>query len=240
MGAVLAERGWTRAAVVGHLPPHGRRTFSLFRVRAIRSCNVEFGGTMNAKMLASTAALATALTIGVVPAASAAKERVYTFGGYTFGGFVGINTDELAAALKDQAGARVTQADLALDIAAFTAELKARHVKGRLLGSFAEKHGTIWVIFDLQSSAPGATLYAGKPLRSQSFEGATRLPAGALAAATGLKPGDVLSVEKIRAAHDAILALYAHSAPGKAPTLRTRAQASGDGQVTLTWLLTEQ
>jgi outer membrane protein assembly factor BamA len=195
---------------------------------------------MKLKMIAWLGGLAAATTIGAVPPANAAKEKVYTLGGYTFGGFAGVNTDELSAKLKDQAGARVTRSDLNVDQAMFTAELKERHIRGRLLTTFAEKKGTVWLIFDLQPLPTGTALYSGQPMKAQAFEGATRISARDLSAATGLKPGDTLSYEKIRAAHDAILALYARSAPGKAPTIRSRAQVSGTGEITLTWLIGEQ
>ena len=197
---------------------------------------------MTIKMMttALTGALLLAVASGLVSSADAAKEAVYTLGGYTFGGFAGVNTDELVAKLKDQAGAKVTQADLALDRSMFEAELRERHVKGRLLTSTAEKHGVIWLIFDLQRPAAGSALYAGEPLKSQTFEGATRISAGELAAATGLKPGDTLTFTTIKAAHDAILAVYAKSAPGKPPMVRSRAKITGDGKVSLVWLITEQ
>ena len=94
------------------------------------------------------------------------------------------------------------------------------------------------MIFDLQRPR-GAAIFGGEPLTSQSFEGATRIPAGDQAAATGLKPGEALTFEKVKAAHDALLALYARTAPGKAPTIRSRAQVSVDGRVSLTWLISE-
>jgi hypothetical protein len=195
---------------------------------------------MKWKMIALTGGLMATLTFGAAWSAHAAKEKVYTLGGYTFGGFAGVNTDELAAKLKDQAGARVTRADIAIDESMFEAQLRERHIKGRLLTSLAEKHGTIWLIFDLQRPALGSALYAGEPLNAQTFEGATRIPASELAAATGLKPGDTLTFSTIKAAHDAIVALYARSAPGKPPLVRSRAKIAGDGRVSLVWLISEQ
>jgi hypothetical protein len=121
----------------------------------------------------------------------------------------------------------------------FTDELKARHIKGRLFASTAEKRGTVWLIFDLQAPTLGSALYHGQPMKAQMFEGETHVPANRLAGATGLKSGDVLTFEKIRAAHDALMALYAKIAPGKAPVIRSRAQVAGDGQITLTWLIAE-
>ncbi len=195
---------------------------------------------MKMQMIALIGSLVLMPTIGAASSAFAAKEKVYTLGGYTFGGFAGVNTDELAAKLKDQAGARVTQADIAVDQAMFTQELRDRHIKGRLFASLAEKHGTVWLIFDLQRPVAGSALYAGAPMQSQMFEGATQIPASELAAATGLKPGDTLSFDTIKAAHDAILAAYAKSGHGNPPFIKSRARVTGDGKVSLTWMITER
>jgi len=192
------------------------------------------------KMMARAGGLAAALAISAVWAADAAKEKVYTLGGYTFGGFEGLNTDELAAKLKDQAGARVTRMGLSVDESMFEAELRERGIRGRLITSTAEKRGTIWLIFDLQRPPPGTALNSGKPLKSQTFEGVKQAPASELDAATGLKPGDMLSFDTIRAARAAILAFYAKSVPGKPPSVRSKVKMTADGLVSLTWVISEQ
>lgn len=185
--------------------------------------------------------LAAMLTVGAAMAASAAKAPAYILNGYSFGGMPGVNTAELTAKLGHKEGDRVTRADIAADEAVLARELRARHIDGRLFTSLAEKHGRVWVIFDLQKPDPrsaSAEKWAGR-LKSQSFQGASRISAAALAAATGLKPGDPLSPEKINAARQAVVALYARSMPGKAPSLKGRAQTAADGQVTLTWIIGE-
>ncbi|MEO8926746.1 MAG: POTRA domain-containing protein [Caulobacteraceae bacterium] len=186
--------------------------------------------------------MAATLIVGAVTAASAAHVRSYILNGYSFGGFPGVNTDELAAKLKDQEGARVTQADISVDEAILTKELQARHIEGRLFTSIAEKHGRIWIIFDLQN--PGGQMArfwkAGHHLKAENFEGASRVSTSDLAAATGLKEGDLLSREKIDAARQAILALYAKSMPGKVVSVRGRMQSNGQGELTLTWMITEK
>ena len=115
---------------------------------------------MKMKMIALGGGLGAVLTIGAALASDAPKEKVYTLNGYTFGGFTGVNTDELAAKLKDQAGARITQADISVDEAMLTSELRARHIRGQLFTTIAEKHGSIWLIFDLQHHEPSVRLAA--------------------------------------------------------------------------------
>ncbi len=185
--------------------------------------------------------LAVALTVGAPMAASAAKAPTYILNGYSFGPIPGVNTALLETKLTHKAGDRITSADVAADSAIIAKELAARHVHGRLFTSLAEKHGHVWVIMDVLDPGHPNT-HLGKPaghLKSQSFEGASHISAGDLAAATGLKQGDQLWPEKIRAAEKAIVAAYAKSAPGKAITLKARMQTKANGEVTLTWIVGE-
>lgn len=185
--------------------------------------------------------LAAVATAGLAMATGAAAARSYILNGYSFGPMPGVKTAELAALLKDQEGARVTDADIAADGATLARLLRERHVNGHLFTSIAEKGGRVWVIFDLQDpDHPIARL--GRPpghLAAQSFEGAARVPAADLAKATGLQPGDPVSPERINAARQAILDLYAKVMPGKAPTLKGRMRTTPDGEVTLTWMIGE-
>ena len=120
--------------------------------------------------LACMGVLAATLAMGGASAAGAPKAQSYILNGYSFGGFTGVNTDELAAQLKDQEGARVTRADVNDDEAILIKELHARHIEGRLFTTIAEKHGRIWVIFDLQKPRPPMLRH----LEAQNFEGAAR------------------------------------------------------------------
>lgn len=181
--------------------------------------------------------LAAALTLGAATAAGAGQARTYILNGYSFGGMSGLNTAELTAKMKHHEGARITQADVAVDQAILTKELQARHIKGRLFASLAEKHGRVWVIFDLQDPDSPGGWRSGRRLKSQTFEGGSGVPEPDLTAATGLKPGDALSPGKIKAAHQAILDLYAKSMPGHALSIRAKVQTAADGEATLTWII---
>jgi hypothetical protein len=172
--------------------------------------------------------------------ASAAKAPVYILNGYSFGKMPGVNTAELEAKLKEKAGARITQADIAADEAIIAKELRARHVPGRLFTSLAEKHGRVWIIFDLiDTNRPTGAFGKPRNLDMQKFEGATRISAGALAAATGLKQGEPLSQEKLGSARKAIAAAYAKAMPGRVVTIKGKMQIKPDGKVTLTWIIGE-
>jgi len=185
--------------------------------------------------------LAGALGMVAATAAVAAHPRVYILNGYSFGGMPGVNTVELTTKLKDQAGARVTQADIAEDEAIVATALKDQHVKGRLFTTLAEKHGRVWVIFDVldpdRPTARAGKAEAGERLKVQNFEGATGLSTTDLAAATGLKPGAPLSAEVINGARQSIIAAYAKAMPGKAVSIRGKLQFTPEGEVTLTWII---
>jgi outer membrane protein assembly factor BamA len=197
---------------------------------------------MEMKILARLVGLAGALVFAAAPAANTANGKVYILNGYSFGGFGDTNTAEQATKLKDQEGARVTQADITVDETMLATELRARNIKGRLFTTIAEKNGRIWLIFDLQVPRPGLERLAASEehLKSQVFAGATQIPAADLAAATGLKPGDMLSFEKINTARQGLLALYAKSIPGRTPSIRGKMQTTADGRVVLTWMIGEQ
>jgi outer membrane protein assembly factor BamA len=78
-----------------------------------------------------------------------------------------------------------------------------------------------------------------RQLTAQNFEGASRISADTLAAATGLKIGGQLSPETVNAARRAILDAYAKSPPGNVPPLKCKMQTTVEGHVTLTWIIDE-
>jgi hypothetical protein len=188
---------------------------------------------------AEWAGLWTATLIAVAAVtADAANGPTYILNGYSFGRMPGVNTAELEAKLKDKPGARITQSDVAADKAIVARELKARHLTGQLFATIAEKKGRVWIIFDLLDlGPPPGHAWTSRYLESQVFEGESGISVDALAAATGLKPGEQLSVEKINAARRAILAVYTKSMPGKKLTLKGRMQTKPDGGTSLIWII---
>ncbi len=191
---------------------------------------------------AKEAMFALALGLGAATAASAAKAPVYILNGYSFGGLpLGVDTAELTAKFKDQEGAHITRADVDADQAILAKELQARHIGGQLFSTIAEKHGRVWIIFDLLHPERSAANFLTTPhyLKVQNFEGASRISASSLAAATGLKPGDRLPPAKIDAARQAIVAAYAKALPGKPLSLKGKMQTAPSGAVVLTWIIGE-
>ena len=89
--------------------------------------------------------------------------------------------------------------------------LEAKNVVGSVKVSMANKHnGHIDSIFDVTDNGiQTATVTTVAPkLNDQVFSGNNVLTANELTTATGLKPGDELSNDKIKAAQEAIVAAY--------------------------------
>src|SRR5437763_13283201 len=90
--------------------------------------------------------LASLIVASLIGAPAKAAEQSYILNGYTFGGLNDVNTQALEAKFKHHKGARITQADVAVDAAILARELKAQHIEGHLFATFAEKKGHVWVI----------------------------------------------------------------------------------------------
>lgn len=183
------------------------------------------------------------LAIVVATTASAGHVRTYILNGYSLSSLKGVlDTAALEAKLGRKEGARITDADIAADTAIVAAELKAHHAQGRLTTGTAEKHGRIWIIFDLlDPEGPMRRFWAvSRHLTAQAFEGAAGVPVSDLTAATGLKPGDPLSRQKIDAGREAIIKLYAKQRSGKVVSVRARMQSKPTGDSTLTWIITRK
>ena len=174
--------------------------------------------------------------------ATPAKALVYILDGYRLQGIPGHgNTAGLIAKLKHHPGARVTEAEIKTDVDILAKELHARHIRGRLVTGTAEGNGHILVFFELvDEGPPGANLWTSHHLISQQFQGAVRVPADSLTRASGLKPGDELSPEKIGAARRAILLLIAKSNPGKTLVIKVRIQTKPGDKAALTWIIGER
>lgn len=178
------------------------------------------------------------LLAGAVAVVNARPTPTYILKGYSFGPMPGVKTAEIEAKLPRKPGARITDADVVAEEAIVERELKARHVQGRLFASTAEKNGRVWIIFDLVREPV-------RVLESQVFVGASHMSQEALVTATGLKPGDTLSPDRLNAARRGIFALYGKAEFARAISIRLRMQTSipikglGDEKTKLTWFVGE-
>ena len=167
--------------------------------------------------------------------------RTYVLDGFRLSGVEGLDQDALVATLTEKPGDRITEADIAADAKTLGEKLKARHIQGELFATIAEKKGRVWVLFDFQypQAGPTASNRERRRLGSQAFEGNARLSVGALEAATGLKQGEDLPVERINAAREAILAAYKKAVPGEDVRVGGQIRVTPDGEVALTWRIAE-
>ncbi len=184
--------------------------------------------------------MALAIALAASSAVHAGAPRTYILSGYDLSGLKGVDTAALEERLSPRPGAPITQAQIDADNAIVTADLKARGAQGRLVTTLAEKHGHVWVIFDLLGTAQpilGVVNGVAARLAVQRFEGATRLSPQTLQAASGLSIGQALTPSSLIAARAAILRAYAKGRSGGAIGLTAKVQRKPDGQVILTWMV---
>jgi outer membrane protein assembly factor BamA len=155
--------------------------------------------------------------------------------GYRLSGVKGIDEDALVAKLPHHAGERITEADIKADTATLSAALKAQHIDGQLFATMATKKGTVWVLFDFQYPQPQQRRWLG----SQIFDGNAKISSAALEAATGLRPGDDLPVERLNAARQAIIQAYQKAEPGADVHVGGKLRITPEGKVQVIWHITE-
>jgi outer membrane protein assembly factor BamA len=174
----------------------------------------------------------------VAQVAAAPVPRTYILNGYSLRGVQGVDEDALVATLKHKEGDHITRADITADTDTISKALKERHIEGRLFATIAEKDGRAWVLFDFQyPQLPQES--AHRWLGAQIFDGNVEISSATLEAATGLKPGDDLPVERVSAARQAILEAYKKAAPGKDVHVGGKIRVTPGGKVELTWRITE-
>jgi len=185
--------------------------------------------------------LRTVVTALLATLLCAAAPQNYILNGYRLSGVKGIDQDALVAKLPHHAGERITEADIKADTATISAALKAQHIEGQLFATMAEKNGRVWVLFDFQYPQPGqfSPVHQRRWLGSQIFDGNVKISSATLEAATGLKPGEYLPVERLNAARQAILLAYKKAAPGADVHVAGKMRITPQGKVELIWHVTE-
>ena len=190
-------------------------------------------------MRVSTRALL--FSAALVAGPSAWADTVYTVGKVTITGNKSVPTDQLMAVVQEHPGSKVTANDIIADRDAISKVLENAHVVGsvnptvRTQGARSE---IVFTIVDQGVQAPVVTKVAPK-LDQEIFEGNASIASDKLADASGLKPGDDLSNEKILAAEQAIFAVY------KGAKLPVSVQISGEnksvanGKIDVIWHITE-
>jgi outer membrane protein assembly factor BamA len=172
-------------------------------------------------------------------AAAPALAQPYTLDKVEINGLQSADPSALRAQLKDQPGAKVTTSDIIGDQDQLEKLLEAQHIGGAIKTSLRNKHnGHVDVIFDVADKGvvkPVVTTVAPK-LKQEIFIGNAKLTNDDLQAASGLKPGDELSNEKIQAAQLAIQAAYKKANVG---CEIAGAVSQNGGDTTITWTIKE-
>jgi outer membrane protein assembly factor BamA len=174
-------------------------------------------------------------------AAGPALAQTSTLDKIQINGLNSASPDEMRAALNEKPGTKVTTGDLVADVSVLEKALEAKHVVGSVKVSMANKHnGHIDSIFDVTDNGiQTATITTVAPkLNDQVFSGNNVLTASDLATASGLKPGDELSNDKIKAAQEALVAAYKASKKPVNVTISGAINQKG-ATVELVWTVVE-
>lgn len=174
-------------------------------------------------------------------AAGPALAQTYVLDKIEINGLKSVSPDEARAALNEKPGTKVTTDDLVADVSVLEKALEAKHVVGSVKVSMANKHnGHIDSIFDVTDNGiqtPTVVTMSPK-LNDQVFTGNNVLTADQLTAASGLKPGDELSNDKIKAAQQAIVDAYKASKKPVNVTITGAVNQKG-ATVELVWTVVE-
>jgi outer membrane protein assembly factor BamA len=173
--------------------------------------------------------------------AGPALAQTYTLDKIQINGLKSASPDEMRAALKEKVGTKVTTDDLVADVTVLEKALEAKNVVGSVKVSMANKHnGHIDSIFDVTDNGiQTATITTVSPkLNDQVFTGNNVLTADELTAASGLKPGEELSNDKIKAAQQAMIDAYKASKKPVNVTITGAIKQTG-GTVEVAWTIVE-
>jgi len=181
------------------------------------------------------------LSASLIITAPAFADTVYNVSKVVITGSKSVPTDQLMAVVKEHPGSKSTTADLIADRDAIMKVLGAANVVGSIIVKVlpqGSKSEIIFAIDDQGVQAPVVTNVAPK-LDAEIFDGNVVLSTDTLAAASGLKPGDDLSNEKIAAAEQAIKAAYDASKQPVSALITNENKPVAGGKYDVIWHITE-
>ncbi len=175
-------------------------------------------------------------------AGAARADTTYVVDKVSITGSKTVPTEKLYSAIQTHKGASVTQADIVADQDAISKMLSAANVVGGIKTSMATKSNkhidVMFVVDDQGAQAPVVTHVAPK-LHAETFTGNTSISSDKLMAASGLKPGESLSNEKIAAAQQAIAGAYKAAKLPISLSLTGSNTVVSPGQVDVAWTIVE-
>jgi outer membrane protein assembly factor BamA len=189
-----------------------------------------------------TAASLLALTVTATPALA----QSFKIGKIEIKGVTSVPVQPLKDGLKERPGQSVTVNDVLADQEVLIKELESAHVTGKVstaLSGTPKNKDVIFTVTDTGIQKPVVTTTA-LHLAHLSFTGNQYMTADELAAATGLKPGDVITDQVLNDATQKIGAAYKKASDAKA-TLAGQTNVAVQytyptpGQVDITWTFTQ-
>jgi outer membrane protein assembly factor BamA len=189
-----------------------------------------------------TAASLLALTVNATPALA----QSFKIGKIEIKGVTSVPVQPLKDGLKERPGQSVTVNDVLADQEVLIKELESAHVTGKVstaLSGTPKNKDIIFTVTDTGIQKPVVTTTA-LHLAHLSFTGNQYMTADELAAATGLKPGDVITDQVLNDATQKIGAAYKKASDAKA-TLAGQTNVAVQytyptpGQVDITWTFTQ-
>jgi len=160
--------------------------------------------TRRAALLAGLASL----SLSAAPALAAGQKLLKV----TFSGNQQVATSDLKAALPIQPGQPIDQAGAQSEMSAVESVYKAKNVGANISARTRVYPGNkgMEIAFSIQEQAPQAPVVNHvAPVADQvSVTGNSKITSDKIVAASGIKPGDALTNDKIKAAQAAISALY--------------------------------
>jgi outer membrane protein assembly factor BamA len=181
------------------------------------------------------------LGAGLFAASAAQADQTYLVGKVTITGNKSVPTSQLLAAVQEKPGQRVSVNDIIADRDAISKVLEDAHVQGSVKPSIKTQGAKSEVIFAIEDEgihAPVVTTVAPK-LDQEIFQGNVSLSADQLNAASGLKPGEDLSNEKIAAAQQAIVGAYKAAKLPVSVTINGENKKLDNGTYDIVWHITE-
>jgi outer membrane protein assembly factor BamA len=178
---------------------------------------------------------------GLMAAGAARADQSYLVSKVTITGNKSVPTSQLMAAVQERPGSRVTVNDIIADRDAISKVLESAHVLGSVKPSIKTQSGKSEIVFAIEDEgvhAPVVTKVSPK-LDQEIFQGNASLSSDQLATASGLKPGDDLSNDKIAAAQAAIVAAYKAAKLPVSVTINGENKQLQNGTYDIIWHITE-
>ena len=164
----------------------------------------------SAALLACTLLGAASAAMLPVTQAQAQATGSYTVSRITFQGNVLVPTSELEAALPVQVGQTVDQDGLQANVAAIGQVYRKHNVGTDITQRLSTLHKKAMITYIMAEKAPVAptVTHVGITADHVTVTGNARIKTPAILAVANVRPGDALTNDKIKAAQDAISALY--------------------------------